>query len=245
MFRRLAIAAAIALAVTVRVARGHAQGPVLTRHIPDHLTGVSLGWNQTWTLDLEYAHVLRGVLFEHDAQLFGLVGLPVAQLGRFAAGRIEAGLRSLVPVAGGFAVAGSLAAGATLADDPTGAKLGFTARASLAPGYFTHTWAFALDLGWEGAYATYMHQSERVHDLFRGRYVDRAQAGTSDARDGVYAFTASRFRIGLAGGYVIAQTVGISLEAGFEYVPQVEGVIANAAIGGMPFYVSLLGDYRW
>ena len=247
VWRQCAIAAflMIALLGAMKGKHAQAQGPVLSHRLPDHEAGLGLGWDQTWELEAGYAHAFRELLFAHDVQVFGLVGLPVAQFGRFAGGRLEAGLRALVPVGKGLAVAGLLGGGVVLADDPTGTKLGLSTRISASPGYYADNWAVALDLGWEGALASYMAQSERVQALFGDRYPDATRRGAGGPADGLYGLTASRFRVGLSGGYVAAAAVGTSLEAGFEYCPQVEGVIGNASIGGMPFYLLLAGDYRW
>ena len=243
--RRSAAVLAGALALAP-VSAAHAQVGIVSSEIPEDRMGASFGWDPTWLVGLGYAHRVPPLGGRYSAQVDAVLAVPLVLIPELNAGKLTGGVQALLLGHGRLGTVAGAHTGLTLANDPTGTKVGWGLELNVQPGYFAPTWSIAIDLAWRTALATYIAHAERVRDTFDDRYPDGAPAGAQDGpRDGWYFLPANRFHVGAAGGFVIAARTALSLAGGFDYTPQVEGVLVNPAIGGMPFYARLEGDYRW
>lgn len=205
--------------------------------------GVGLGWDPTWLVTLGYSRGLDSVLGIEGAQVdFGL-GLPLTQIPRANAFKSWLGGQRFWSAAG-FGVVTATHLTWVLANDATGSKLGFGGELSLRPGFYDDRWSAALDLAGRLALSTYIAHSDRVRDLYAERYPDGSGAGDGP-QDGWYWLPAAHYHLGIAGGWLASKALEFSGVIGFDYSPQVEGVIDNASIGGVPFYIRMEGGYRW
>jgi hypothetical protein len=221
--------------------------PLITRTIPDHRLWLSLGWESTWAVGLGHARGLRGLLGGRDAQLEVSALLPLVLLPRFEAGRLSVGMSTLLRAEGRFDINVGANTGLALANDPTGRKLAMLAGFVARPGYYGERGSVALDLGWQGALATYFWHSDLVRDTFEERYPEGTDVpgATRGPSNGWSLLTASRLRAGAVGGYRLSDSVALFGGGGFEYTPNELGLISAPMLGRLPFYIHLGGDYRW
>jgi hypothetical protein len=131
-----------------------------------------------------------------------------------------------------------------LARDSTGTKVGLGTSFELRPGVYAERFTVALDLAASVIFSTYMRHSPAVRSLFNERHPGDAP-GASGPRNGFYALTSQRFRVGAAGGAAVTRAVALHAEVGFAYTPQLPGILTNPPHGPLPFYVAAGGQYRW
>lgn len=119
---------------------------------------------------------------------------------------------------------------------------GTGAELRVHPGYFERNWTLALDLGWQATVLTHIEHSAMVRQTFQQRYPDEA-ARESEPRDGWYAFTAHRFRVGLGGAYASSSRFALSAGLGSLFSPQKQGAILLFSVGQVPLYAELGMQY--
>lgn len=220
---------------------------VTQRDAPDHRLVMTVGWDQTWVAGLAYGQALRSRYAGAQIELQGQLSVPVLNIPELDAAKLEVGTQWSWFGRSGLGLATGIQTAWVVTDDPTGTKFGWLGGVSARPGYYTGSGVLALDLAWQEGIATYMSHSSNVKELFRDRYPEGQDVPNADLApdDGWYRFAVRRLRLGVAGAYVFSAPFAAHALAGFDYSPQVEGVIANPSIGGMPFYTKLGGDYRW
>ncbi len=221
-----------------------AQTAQIAREIPEHQANASFGWERTWSTSIGYSRGLDHWLPGRRTALDVSVTIPLLQVASADAGAVEVGTHTSW---GEFAaISTGVSTGLGYAEDPTGSKLGWLGSVFARPGMYWPSGALALDLTWRGSFITAMNHSPRVRDLFKERYPDGAErTGGDGPSGGLYVLPSSTFRFGLLAGVVLAGRFGMGLLADFEYQPQVQGVVVNPSIGGMPFVLRVRGDYRW
>ncbi|MCA9628972.1 MAG: hypothetical protein KC766_14935 [Myxococcales bacterium] len=205
--------------------------------------GSGFGWDQTWVLTLGYSRGVDQLVGLDGVQVDAGLALPLTQIPRANAFKLWLGGQRFWSAPGfGLVTASHLTS--VLTSDPTGRKLGLGGELSLRPGYYAADWSVALEVAGRLALSTYIWHSERVRDLYAERYPDGS--GAEDGpQDGWYWLPAARYHLGVAGGWLPSRSFELSGVIGFDYSPQVEGVIDNASIGGVPFYIRGEGAYRW
>jgi hypothetical protein len=237
----------VALALGLVSSTAAADMVLVSSDVPEHRLMLVVGWDQTWVAGLGYGQELSSRPAGGQIELQGQLTVPVLNVPEFDAAKLGIGAQSLWFGGSGLGVAAGIETSWVVTDDPTGTKLGWLGGVSARPGYYAESGAVALDLAWQEGILTYMHHSSTVKELFRDRYPDGQEVRNVDLGpdDGWYRFTVRRLRLGVAGGYVFSAPFAAHALVGFDYSPEVEGIIANPSIGGMPFYAKLGGDYRW
>lgn len=236
----------VPLALGLASANAHAQTPMISgAPPPKHRVGLSLGWDPTWIAGLGYAHSGPVLLEQYPTQFEVALVLPVALLPSFDGARLEGGISTLFTKANKAGLAASAHTGLALADDSLGTHLGWSFAISVKPGYYAPRWSVALDLGYRTSLVTYMAHSDAVKDLFADRYPDGGPNADHGPKNGFYAFTAHRFRLGLMTGFRAGEHVGLFLTAGLQYTPQAQRLSGYAPLTSLPYDGQLGGDYRW
>jgi hypothetical protein len=199
------------------------------------------GWDLTWLMALgasrEVLTNTTGLSVSIDVQ----TGWPVLLLPN---GEVAAGATLYATAGGIFGMTLGAHPDLRLARDSTGTKLGLGSSFELRPGLYGERFTVALDVSASFVFTTYMHHSQAVRSLFDERYPGETR-GVSGPKDGFYAVTSQRFRLGAAGGAVLSRTVALHGQLGFAYTPQLRGILMNPPHGPLPFYVAAGGQYRW
>ena len=222
----------------------HAALPLVRRDIAPQRAGALLGWDQTWVTALAYGQGFPGFLAGEGAEVSVSLTVPLLNVPEVDAVKLEGGFELLLVDPNGWGIALGAASGLALAGDPTGKKLAWLGRVHVRPGWYGAAEGIALDLGVRAALSTYMWHSELVRDLFRDRYPQDSASPASGPVNGWYPFSAFASRLGLVGGYRLGAVTLLGI-GGFEYSPQVEWIVMNPSVGGMPFYLKMGADYRW
>lgn len=120
--------------------------------------------------------------------------------------------------------------------------LGFELRAT--PAYYGKKWAKGFDAGWQYTLLTHIKHSEETKKTFDERYPTGIN-GVQGPKDGWYASTASRFRIGLTGATSISKAVTLQLSGGSLFSIQKQGILLGFAHAQVPAYIDISCRYNW
>jgi hypothetical protein len=232
---------------TSRPAHAQEFAPQLTRVASDSRGFVSTGWDPTFVLDGGAEHTVWRPTRRSALTLGGALRLPLVLIPEFDSFGLAAGPSFTSVTKSGVGVRTALFASLRTASDATGTKVGARLTPELSAGYFARSWSASVVASMTTTFATYMHHSDAVRDLFRDRYPPgQAPSNAIDGpKDGLYALTGQQYRLGAAGGLQLSKLVGLYLVAGYVQTPQVEEVGVNPPIGPLPFYMQLGGDLRW
>ncbi len=120
--------------------------------------------------------------------------------------------------------------------------LGFELRAT--PAYYGKKWAKGFDAGWQYTLLTHIKHSEEAKKTFDERYPDGTN-GVQGPKDGWYASTASRFRVGLTGATSISNYVTLQFSGGSLFAIQKQGILLGFAHAQVPAYIDVSCRYNW
>jgi hypothetical protein len=236
-----ACGALVATATLLLVPAVQAMATRVGRPPPLSRAFVELGWDPTWMVALG---VSRRVLTNHagtDVSVDLETRWPLLLLPN---GELSAGATLYMPSGSALGVTLGVHPDLRLARDSTGTKVGLGTSFALRPGVYAKRFTLALDLAASVVFATYMHHSAAVRSLFDDRYPGEP-ARSSGPRDGLYALTSQRFRIGATGGVAVTRAVALQSSLGFSYTPQLPGILTNPPHAPLPFYVAAGGQYQW
>lgn len=105
-------------------------------------------------------------------------------------------------------------------------------------------WGYGLDLGWQGTFRSHVEHRGFSRSTFEGRYPDGVQ-GTGAPRDGWYAGTAQRYRLGFTGARALGGLWALQLAAGALFNAQHQGVLLSFDLGQIPVYAELGVRLGW
>ncbi len=215
--------------------------PRIGRLPPDSRAFVDLGWDPTWMAVLGASRVVLGSRAGIDVSVDVETRWPLLLLPN---GELSAGATLYATPGSALGVTFGVHPDLRLARDSTGTKVGLGTSVELRPGLYAERFTVALDLAASVVLSTYVHHSAAVRSLFAERYPGEATAGPGP-KNGFYALTSQRFRVGAAGGAAVTRAVALHAELGVAYTPQLPGILSNPPHGPLPFYVAAGGQYRW
>ncbi|MEJ7685139.1 MAG: hypothetical protein WKG06_46290 [Segetibacter sp.] len=120
--------------------------------------------------------------------------------------------------------------------------LGFELRAT--PAYYGKKWAKGFDAGWQYTLLTHIKHSEEAKKTFDERYPISTN-GVQGPKNGWYALTASRFRVGLTGATSISNSVTLQFAGGSVFSIQKQGILVGFAHAQVPVYIDVSLRYNW
>jgi hypothetical protein len=209
---------------------------------PDRRAFGELGWDPTWMLGLGGGARLASPAGRARVDLDAAAFLPVLLAPSARAWQLAAGVTAGWVHRSGLGVSAGLHPDFRSSADSVASMFGVGGTVTCRPGYYQPAASVALDASWSAVVANHVSLREPVRDLFRDRH--GADVVGSGPRDGLYAWTAHRFRLGATGGWAPTRSLALHGAVGWTHTPQLAGAV-NPPYGPMPFYVSAGGAYRW
>ena len=242
--RRLA-RIAVMLAVLL-VAGGSARARVLgdARDVPTDRVSLELQNDPVLLLEAGYGHDWPEL---RQLQLEAALTVPLLNIHRLDDFELSLGASLELWRRGRWGLRGGLFGSVAFTSNAAGDFAALGLELVLAPGYFDERWFLALDLRVRATVAAHLSHSDRVRDTFDERYPEGTpEAGRINGpRDGWVAFPATRYVVGLAGGYTIARRVTVYGAGGLDILPAAEGVFFGPGISVIPFYGILGAAVHW
>lgn len=124
-----------------------------------------------------------------------------------------------------------------------GAMNGIGTEFRIVPLHRGKKWFKGIDIGWQHTAFTHIKHSEEAKETFQERYTEDFQ-NVNGLKDGWYASTANRFRIGFLGAMKIKQYT-ITASAGGLWILQRQGIAFGFAHAQIPFYIETGLQYTW
>lgn len=119
--------------------------------------------------------------------------------------------------------------------------LGFELRSRTF--HYGKRWNHGIELGWQYTALTHIKNSAKAKDTFKDRYPDKP--GTSGPKDGWYASTVNRFRLGYMASRNLGQHLQLLLGGGGLLFIQHQGVLMAFPYAQVPLYVESSLSYHW
>ncbi len=213
---------------------------------PPGLRGWSrFAWDPTWTLAFGAGHPLPTGGRVERLEAHAEAVLPIVLLPAFNSGALWAGASGRLG-GGGFGLDLGADTGLIRAESELGRQLGWSVDLWARPGLHGRVGDLALDVGLRQGLATHLHHSAAVHDLYGDRYPEGGPTGAvTGPTDGWFRAPVERLRVGVLGGKLLGDHLGLSGGGGWEWTPQEQGIPSNPSIGQLPFTVRLDLELRW
>jgi hypothetical protein len=209
--------------------------------------GLVFGMDGTWHLAVAYGRRFRNGLGRNfPLQIDAAYTQPLDLIPGYDGGRISGSVSGLVYAKNGFGATFGVGPDFVFSKDAVGKRFGFGAEVFARPGHWGSSGMIALDLSYRIGYATCIVHSAPVADLYGDRYPGAAPSGAvAGPQDGCIGAAAHRLRTGLmlAGGTGFA---GAHLAGGFQYNPNIDGILSSYPLTAAPFYLEfgLQGRFR-
>ena len=129
-------------------------------------------------------------------------------------------------------------------DDDVASMFGIGAGLRCQPAHVLRNWALGLDLGVQIALTTHIEHTARAKGAFSERYPDLA-ATNDGPRDGWYALTSQRIRLGLSAQVALSEYTSAALALGTLFALQAQGVYFSFGLLHVPLYLEIVLRFGW
>jgi hypothetical protein len=220
--------------------------PIMSRVARNgHSVGSTLSMDGTLTFDLAYARRFRGPLGKNNPlQLEARLSLPLALIPDYGGIRLGGTASTLVAAKNGLGIVLGAGPDILFSRNDHSSQFAFGVEGIVRPGYWGSSAMVALDLQYRLGYATCIIHRAPVDAL----YGDRYPGASAGPQEGCLPVAAQRFRFGLIFGGIDAGSSGFGgfhIAGGFQYTPQIGGIITSYPLTPLPFYVNIGAAYKF
>lgn len=238
--RRWLLRGALALGL-LGLLRGEARAdalPITSRlkRTNPNSVGLAFGMDGAWVLDAAFAHrFLRVFPNRFPLQLEARVSQPLSFITDYGGTRLGGTASALFYARNGLGVSAGVGPDVVFSRNVHTSQFAFGAEAFLRPGYWGDWGMIALDASYRFGYATCIIHRAPVDAL----YGDRYPGASTGPNEGCLSPAAQRLRTGLLVAVISPANGfgGAHLAGGFQYTPQVDGIISSYPMTAVPFYL--------
>lgn len=207
--------------------------------------GVSLGWQNAFTLGLSYNHrFLFGLSNRPYTDLQVQFRVPIGSIGK------SANYELLVSASGPllreerFALLGQFGFSYLGGDAPTGKTQSISAWGGLAPGVFQGSNFFGLWLGMQQGIASHLRIKPGVQDTFGDRYPNQVGSDMKHRKwSGWLWFPNTAFEVGALASLRFGERFGLNSRIAWYAIPNRLGLLSNGTLGWLPFTADIQAVY--
>jgi hypothetical protein len=242
--RSFLLPAALAIGLVATDARADTISMVSRANLTRDTFALAFVKDGTWGVSFAYARKFASVfLRKFPVQIELAYTQPLVLIPGYDGAKLAFAASGMYQWRNKWGVSAGVGPDVMFSKDDVGKRIGFGAEIFARPAYWGDQGMVALDVGYRIGYASCVVHGQAVADLYGDRYPGGAPAGAATGpEDGCIPAASHRLRTGALLGLAGGEGAGF-IAGGFEYHPNIDGVISAYPLTGLPFYLQITFSY--